>query len=515
MKISSLSPWVGIRNISDYSSFGVLLAERTVEGVDFRYGVQGYEGDSEVKGEGNSYTTEFRHYDPRTSRWLSVDPLAHQAAGWSPYRFCFENPIMYIDPDGRFETRKEARQYKKEHGIEGIIRKDPDGEFNISNKYKGISYSKGDDSGLYGDVHKNDGVVESSFVLAERKNGFLNSLDKVNNYIGNISQILQEGSIVYISSQFKSNNNNFTFSQLKDNQQAWRTKAVVGAKATSALKVVKVAGGVATIATPIIHGIEMYDKANDNDPNTNNSTMEKVDLGVESAGAGVAVASWLGWFGTLSNPIGWGAGVVVVGYSAFRYGQEHPEAFNESFRAEPGLNACFVSGTLILMDDGTQKEIEKVQLGDSVLSYNFQTKQIEAKKVTELASPIHTKLVEITFAGTNKNLNTFDHPYFVKGKGWSSYDPAMTFKKYNLKVEKIETGDVCYDYNNGILAEIQIVSLIEVTDKYQTYNLNNVEDNNNFFANGVLVHNKVTPPLIRNRFFKFLNYKRIKMPKIK
>lgn len=36
-------------------------------------------------------------------RWSSVDPLTGSAPGWSPYRFGFDNPIRYIDPDGRWE----------------------------------------------------------------------------------------------------------------------------------------------------------------------------------------------------------------------------------------------------------------------------------------------------------------------------------------------------------------------------------------------------------------------------
>lgn len=36
-------------------------------------------------------------------RFLSVDPLADQAPGWTPYRAFFNNPLRFIDPDGLFE----------------------------------------------------------------------------------------------------------------------------------------------------------------------------------------------------------------------------------------------------------------------------------------------------------------------------------------------------------------------------------------------------------------------------
>jgi RHS repeat-associated protein len=61
----------------------------------YRYGYQGSESDSEVKGEGNSYTTMFRQLDPRIGRWLSIDP---KATAWeSPYVSMGNNPILRND----------------------------------------------------------------------------------------------------------------------------------------------------------------------------------------------------------------------------------------------------------------------------------------------------------------------------------------------------------------------------------------------------------------------------------
>jgi len=64
----------------------------------YRYGFNGMEKDDEIKGEGNSYTTEFRQYDPRIVRWLSTDPVTHPHQ--SPYNAFDGNPILWADPSG-------------------------------------------------------------------------------------------------------------------------------------------------------------------------------------------------------------------------------------------------------------------------------------------------------------------------------------------------------------------------------------------------------------------------------
>lgn len=67
---------------------------------DYRYGFNGMEKDNEVKGNGNSYTTEYRHLDPRIGRWLSLDPMMGKFPWQSPYVGFDNNPILLPDPSG-------------------------------------------------------------------------------------------------------------------------------------------------------------------------------------------------------------------------------------------------------------------------------------------------------------------------------------------------------------------------------------------------------------------------------
>ncbi|HMS29849.1 MAG TPA: RHS repeat-associated core domain-containing protein [Saprospiraceae bacterium] len=84
-----------VREIEDHSES---MAEQKLGGYSSRYRFTGKELDP-LSG---LYDFGARYYDPRLSVWFGVDPMAHKGPQFSPYIYCFNNPIKLKDPDGRW-----------------------------------------------------------------------------------------------------------------------------------------------------------------------------------------------------------------------------------------------------------------------------------------------------------------------------------------------------------------------------------------------------------------------------
>ncbi|MEB3029768.1 RHS repeat-associated core domain-containing protein, partial [Parvimonas micra] len=66
---------------------------RSYQANKYRYGFNGKENDNEVKADGNQQDYGMRIYDPRISRFLSIDPLTKKYPWYTPYQFAGNKPI--------------------------------------------------------------------------------------------------------------------------------------------------------------------------------------------------------------------------------------------------------------------------------------------------------------------------------------------------------------------------------------------------------------------------------------
>lgn len=146
---------------------------------------------------------------------------------------------------------------------------------------------------------------------------------------------------------------------------------------------------------------------------------------------------------------------------------------------------CFVGDTMVSTENGDIK-IEDINVGDMVYTYNFETQTKELKRVYDKVSPIQSQMVEVTFSNGVINKNTTDHPYYTSEGALVSYNPEITKKWFNGEINKLTAETKCVTLNGEI---VDVISLVEDNTDTQTYTLY-VEDNHNFYANGLLVYDE-------------------------
>lgn len=137
-----------------------------------------------------------------------------------------------------------------------------------------------------------------------------------------------------------------------------------------------------------------------------------------------------------------------------------------------GRGECFVAGTLVTTHRG-QVAIEKVKLGDMVLSKNIVTGALEFKPVLQTTiRPIE----EVTSlrAGGNSFECTRGHFFWVSGRGW-------------VKAEDLRPGMVLHAAENPVK-----IDEVCMSGEAETYNLRVADNANYFVGEGRILSHDVT-----------------------
>lgn len=140
---------------------------------------------------------------------------------------------------------------------------------------------------------------------------------------------------------------------------------------------------------------------------------------------------------------------------------------------------CFIAGTKITMSDGSLKNIEKIEVGDVVMTSDGPHKTLK-KYVTPKKGYLYA------FNGDNNYFVTGGHPFMTTG-GWKVLDAEIAKRKdLGISVSLLEVGDEIIK-KDGSHFKVQEIDkkFVETT----VYNFN-VDIAHDYFANDFWVHNR-------------------------
>ncbi len=148
--------------------------------------------------------------------------------------------------------------------------------------------------------------------------------------------------------------------------------------------------------------------------------------------------------------------------------------------------SCFVAGTQVKLADGSEMDIENIQIGDVLLGQDNSENQVLA-----FDRPVLAQRLLYSF-NSGPFFVTQEHP-FLTPDGWKSLNPSATQRENSqLVVDLLQLGDYLYLADGS--CEL-LISIESQSGKHDTplYNFM-LSNNKSYFANGYLAHNKDPDP---------------------
>lgn len=150
---------------------------------------------------------------------------------------------------------------------------------------------------------------------------------------------------------------------------------------------------------------------------------------------------------------------------------------------------CFGRGTKILMADNLLKNIELIQEGDLIKSYDFENKKLKNEKVTKLITATHSNLLRLKLLN-DEIVTTSDHPFWIDRNVWAAIDAEKANRDYfqNTKIESLNVGDKIFIPEKNVFSEI--IEIEKINERQVTYTIE-LSESENFIANGMLVKTEI------------------------
>ena len=137
--------------------------------------------------------------------------------------------------------------------------------------------------------------------------------------------------------------------------------------------------------------------------------------------------------------------------------------------------------------------VNKLNIGDLVKSYNFETQQVEEVPILDIKKPTHENLIKVTLDDSNRGddwkqeiILTTDHPIYTKDGTMVSDNPELTKSRYNIESTKLKVNDLVMVLGKYYA---NVINIEEFKGEHNTYTI--LTKNDNFYADGVLVSSEL------------------------
>lgn len=160
--------------------------------------------------------------------------------------------------------------------------------------------------------------------------------------------------------------------------------------------------------------------------------------------------------------------------------------------------ACFIGSSKVATGVNQYQKIENLKEGNAILTYNFENNKTEITTIEEIITVKHEKMVVLYFAaeimrtdnfGYDSIVTTYDHPFFVEGKGWSSFTPKVTSLNYTnyREVSKYAINDKFKFIHEGKVINKVLIEIGFMNKNQKTYTISKLKKGDNFLVNGAIV----------------------------